>query len=136
VKYILISLFLMGAAFISQSRTGFIAYLLASFVAVIGVATISGRRGVWVALLVAPVLVIGSGYFYLNMELLLEDFTYLSAGLRFVLEGNVDLSGQGGGSANVRIAQVHYAIENMKWLGLIGSGMAKDGSILLESVYA
>lgn len=135
-KFLLFALVLMGAAFISQSRTGFFAYLLASFVSVVAVALLSGRRGFVVAALCAPLLLAGTGYFYMNMETLLQNFTYLNAGLRFVLEGHLDLSGQSGGSANVRIAQFHYALDNMKWLGFVGSGMAKDGSILMESVYA
>ncbi|WP_145953560.1 hypothetical protein [Alloalcanivorax xenomutans] len=124
------------AALISQSRTGLFSYLFAMLVSVVLVGVLNGRRGVVMFVISLPIVTIMGSYFYMNYQEILSDFSYLNAGISFVFEGNVDFSGGGEGSANVRLHQIYFAIKNMHFGGVFGSGLAKDGSILLESLYA
>ncbi len=62
-------------------------------------------------------------------------FSYAYIGLSALLKNGVDLSGEGGGSANLRFNQFIWVIENGDSIPLIGSGIDADG-VLLESLYS
>lgn len=86
-------------------------------------------------LVAVPILACVGIVIYVYWGLFIQTFSYAYEGLSWLFRRGVDISGHGEGSANIRIAQMIWAIEHQWSIPVVGAGIGKE-EILLESVYA
>lgn len=135
-KYLLLSLLILLTSVNTQSRAAFITYIF-SFIAIALLSFKTNKKNLKkFFLLFVPFFAFMTFIIFDNWTELTQKYSYINQGITFILNDNVDISGYGDGSANVRINQIYYALNNIRAGGLIGSGIEKNSNIMLESVYA
>lgn len=120
----------------SQSRTVFLAlltFLILLFTFYVFYPRMPGKNKLsFMALAVALLIFIIIVYYW---EAIIGSFGYLASGLSALMTSGVNPDAASG-SANIRASQVVWSMENVRLLGILGTGIGKGYSPLLESFYA
>jgi len=122
----------ISALFLTQSRTMIIA-LMVGFLLLPFFKFTSKAKIIYVMYFIA--IFIAFFLIVFNLSFIIDNFNYAYNGILLLLESGVDLSGGGSGSANVRINQFIWALENNDNI-FIGAGLASLATEPLESIYA
>jgi hypothetical protein len=125
----------LASIILSQSRTLYLAVLSGFFLLYFCgfvYRDYSWRRWLMLNAISLAIVIIVAQVYWEQINVI---FAYAYTGLSALFVNGVDLSGQGLGSANLRISQFIWVLDNMDVIPIVGSGIGK-GEMALESLYA